>query len=578
MNLLGEDISRIKDHLLQQGYNQKELNREVQSLNSVTNDGLSTLSQNVQNMDQKFFYISSDLQSIQSATKELIDEIYSFNLDLQEELSSMNASLKEIQYALQNPNQTGAEEHIFIANRLIELDEKSSALEEYEKAIKLNPLSFPAYYGTTLLYFEKSLYKEALVSAEKSLKRAPDEVINDTDYKLNLYRLMATTYHQLGNNSQSYVCINNAFNRFSKLKEQKSLESFKLWILEGEICYEQARYASLSGENNLAASKLKVAMSFSHQYYEKALVDYAFIPMKEEVNEILKEFRIKELERIAADEADRERMKKEAIEENKLIIEQYRIALVKIANNIQTFPKSIEQEFITFANELWTHEKNEEILNEYIYIFLNYIKEYSEGKSSYILKQLEELDKEKDSNEISFYQEKITALESLYKDFIAMSTNYNNWVYEDCTYSTSGYLLFQKLKPSIYRKFYKKVPNYMDMLHFYTVKDYDQGDHRLLSEIFKAEIKMLKNQLKVTFGFAKSFELKNKIRKLEKVLKIITEAEKDYVSFTSNARETEKDYVSYTSRAEELRKRLSSFLSIRITRTISTCIESNSIK
>ena len=51
-------------------------------------------------------------------------------------------------------------------------------------------------------------------------------------------------------------------------------------------------------------------MSFSHQYYEKALVDYAFIPMKEEVNEILKEFRIKELERIAADEADRERMKK----------------------------------------------------------------------------------------------------------------------------------------------------------------------------------------------------------------------------------------------------------------------------
>ena len=145
----------------------------------------------------KIFYISSDLQSIQSATKELIDEIYSFNLDLQEELSSMNASLKEIQYALQNPNQTGAEEHIFIANRLIELDEKSSALEEYEKAIKLNPLSFPAYYGTTLLYFEKSLYKEALVSAEKSLKRAPDEVINDTDYKLNLYRLMATTYHQL---------------------------------------------------------------------------------------------------------------------------------------------------------------------------------------------------------------------------------------------------------------------------------------------------------------------------------------------------------------------------------------------
>ena len=97
----------------------------------------------------------------------------------------------------------------------------------------------------------------------------------------------------------------------------------------------------------------------------------------------------------------------------------------------------------------------------------------------------------------SLLSRKITALESLYKDFIAMSTNYNNWVYEDCTYSTSGYLLFQKLKPSIYRKFYKKVPNYMDMLHFYTVKDYDQGDHRLLSEIFKAEIKMLKINLRL---------------------------------------------------------------------------------
>ncbi|PGY16609.1 hypothetical protein [Bacillus cereus] len=561
---LSEDVDRIKEHLIQQGYNQKELNREVQSLNSVTNDGLSTLSQNVQNMDQNFFYISSDLQSIESATKELIDEIYSFNLDLQEELGSMNTSLKEIQYALQNPNQTGAEEHIFIANRLIELEEKSSALEEYEKAIQLNPLSFPAHYGTTLLYFERSLYKETLVYAEKSLKRAPDELINNTDYKLNLYRLMATTYHQLGNNSQSYLCINNAFNRFSKLKEQKSLESFKLWILEGEICYEQARYASLSGDNGVAASKLQAAMSFSRQYYEKALVDYAFIPMKEEVNEILKEFRMKEQEQIAADEAERERMKKEAIEDNKLVIEQYRIALAKIANAIQTFPKSIEYEFIAFANRLWTYEKMEEILNEYISIFLNAIKEYSEGKSSSILKQLEKLDKEKDSKEVSFYQEKIEALESLYKDFIAMVTNNNNRVYEDYTYSTSGYFLFQKLKPSIYKKFYKKVPNYMDMLHFYTANNYDQGDHRLLSGIFEAEIKMLKNQLKVTFGFAKSFELKKRIRKLEKVLKIIKEAEKDYVFFRS--------------KVDQLRRDLESFLSARLKRAIHTCIESNSIK
>ncbi|WP_433773607.1 hypothetical protein [Bacillus wiedmannii] len=562
MNVLNHDIDRIKDHLLQQGYNQKELNREVQSLNSVTNDGLSTLSQNVQNMDQNFFYISSDLQSIESATKELIDEIYSFNLDLQEELSSMNASLKEIQYALQNPNQTGAEEHIFIANRLIELDEKSSALEEYEKAIKLNPLSFPAYYGTTLLYFEKSLYKEALVSAEKSLKRAPDEVINDTDYKLNLYRLMATTYHQLGNNSQSYVCINNAFNRFSKLKEQESLKYVKLLILEEEICYEQARYASLSGENNLAASKLKAAMSFSRQYYEKALVDYAFIPMKEEVNEILKEFRMKELERIAADEADRERMKKEAIEanklaieDNKLVIEQYRIALTEIANTTQTFPKPIEHELIAYANELWTYKKKEEILNEYIYIFLNCIKGYSKWKSSYILEELEKLDKEKDSKEISFYQEKIEALKSLYEDSIA------NRVYAKCIYDTSEDLILPKIKPYIYKQFYKKVPNYMDMLHFYPVKE---DDPRLLSGKFESEIWLSNRQLKVTFGFAKTFELKKRIRKLEKVLKIVKEAEKDYASFTP--------------KVDEFREDLASFLSTSFETAIRTCIKSHPIK
>ncbi len=87
------------------------------------------------------------------------------------------------------PSEQEATQHIRLGIFHADRGELDKAIAEFEKAVRLNPAAYEAYYNMGLAYMKKGDYKKAAENFERVYRNRPDTPGLDYNYGVSLMKL-----------------------------------------------------------------------------------------------------------------------------------------------------------------------------------------------------------------------------------------------------------------------------------------------------------------------------------------------------------------------------------------------------
>ena len=266
---------------------------QVEELESLRKEASSNLTKLVAVQQHGFETLSDRLSEVATVIE------WGFE-DVKWELQQQTDVLRSIDHTLKTPSETKANEWREIAEELRNRGVLGQSEQFFLKAVEANPLDYRIYIGLAETYLRMEKFNKAETFLERSLPHAPLETkrnLEEPTYKFlsdeegeefvacNTYSLpfdyKSYSYRLIG---RIYFCEENYHQAASVL--QKSIElSPSYW--EGH--YDYAQYCALVTKRENCLTSLHKAISGNPLYFYLAAKEKNFTPLKDEVDNLLRE-------------------------------------------------------------------------------------------------------------------------------------------------------------------------------------------------------------------------------------------------------------------------------------------------